>query len=135
MQDVLMRYILISLFLLIVWIVSLVFVITRGIDIKKPFFQTHKEGITIITGIVWNGIFVILFMSLIVPTILDLSYMHAHAYPMITGKIAQIEDKQVTIQGDEERITLDMDIKNHKVGDIVQVQYLPNLHKGIEIVR
>lgn len=135
MQDVLMRYILISLFLLIVWIVSLVFVITRGIDIKKPFFQTHKEGITIITGIVWNGIFMILFMSLIVPTILDFSYMHAHVYPMITGKIAQIEDKQVTIQGDEERITLDMDIKKHKVGDIVQVQYLPNLHKGIEIVR
>ena len=135
MQDLLMRYIRISLVLLMVWIGSNVYVIKKGIDMKTPFFQDHKTEIMMIVGILWNGIFVILLMSLIVPTCLDFSYLHAHAYPMITGKIAQIEDKQVTIQGDEERITLDMDIKNHKVGDIVQVQYLPNLHKGIEIVR
>ena len=135
MQELLMRYIRISLALLMVWIGSNVYVIKKGMDIKTPFFQDHKTGIMMIVGILWNGIFVILFMSLIVPTILDSSYLHAHAYPMIVGKITQMEHQQVTIQGEEDRMTLDMNLKNHKVGDPIQVQYLPNLPKGIEIER
>lgn len=135
MQNVLIFYSFIALFILIVWIGSTIYIIKSDsvFDFRSHFFKAHQEGFTLFLGIVWYGIFVVLFMYVIVPTLLDLPYLHAHAYPMVSGRIIQVQSRQVTIQGEDEAIRLHMDGKNHKKGDLIQVQYLPHLRKGIEI--